>query len=65
MKISVDTAACIGAGQCALVAGDLFDQDDDGIVVLLDDQPAESHYVVARRAASLCPARAITVAESA
>lgn len=65
MKISVDTSACIGAGQCALVAGDLFDQDDDGIVVLLDDEPAESQYTAARRAASLCPARAIKIAESA
>jgi ferredoxin len=65
MKISVDTSACIGAGQCALVAGDLFDQDDDGIVVLLDDEPAESQYAAARRAASLCPARAISIAEPA
>ncbi|WP_022884766.1 ferredoxin [Glaciibacter superstes] len=65
MKISADTATCIGAGQCALVAGDLFDQDDDGIVVLLGDEPAESQYVIARRAASLCPARAITITESA
>jgi len=65
MKISVDTAACIGAGQCALVAGELFDQDDDGIVMLLDDQPTEAQYAIARRAASLCPARAITVTESA
>lgn len=65
MKISVDTAVCIGAGQCALVAGELFDQDDDGIVVLLDDRPAPAQHTFARRAASLCPARAITVEESA
>lgn len=65
MKIIVDTAACIGAGQCALVAGDLFDQDDDGIVMLLTEQPPESQQAVARRAASLCPARAITLTESA
>jgi ferredoxin len=61
MKITVDTTACIGAGQCALVAGELFDQDDDGIVVLLDDQPAESQQAMATRAAGLCPARAIAV----
>lgn len=65
MKISTDTTACIGAGQCALVAGELFDQDDDGIVVLLNEEPAEAQYAAARRAASLCPARAITVTETA
>jgi ferredoxin len=64
MNITVDRSACVGAGQCALVAGDLFDQDDDGIVDLLEDSPEPSQYTVARRAASLCPARAITLTES-
>lgn len=61
MKISVDTPACVGAGQCALVAGELFDQDDDGIVVLLDETPGASQEGPAKRAAALCPARAIRV----
>ena len=65
MNINVDRSACVGAGQCALVAGDLFDQDDDGLVLLLEPDPAPALYAVARRAASLCPARAITIIESA
>jgi ferredoxin len=65
MLITVEKSVCIGAGQCALVAGDLFDQDDDGLVDLLDAEPDESQHAVARRAASLCPARAITITESA
>jgi ferredoxin len=64
MNITVDRLACVGAGQCALVAGELFDQDDDGIVDLLEPSPEPGQFVVARRAASLCPARAITVTES-
>jgi ferredoxin len=63
MKITVDRAACVGAGQCALVAGALFDQDDDGLVLLLDDEPDAADEASARRAATLCPARAFTVAE--
>jgi ferredoxin len=63
LRISTDTSACIGAGQCALVAGDLFDQDDEGIVMLLDSQPAEGLHAAARRAAALCPARAISISE--
>ena len=61
MNITVKTDACVGAGQCALVAGAVFDQDDDGIVVLLDAHPDASEASVVQRAAALCPARAITV----
>lgn len=63
MKITVKEGACVGAGQCALVAEDVFDQDDDGIVVLLDSEPDASQATAVRRAASLCPARAITVTD--
>jgi ferredoxin len=63
LKISVKQHACVGAGQCALVAGDLFDQDDNGIVVLLEDHPDASEEAAAKRAASLCPARAILISE--
>lgn len=64
-SISADPTACVGAGQCALVAGELFDQDDDGIVMVLDEAPGESLLPAARRAASLCPAQAIAVQEEA
>lgn len=61
MRILANTSACVGAGQCALVAGDLFDQDDDGIVVVLDTEPGAADEAAARRAATLCPARAISI----
>jgi ferredoxin len=61
MRIIANTSACVGAGQCALVAGGLFDQDDDGIVVVLDPEPAPADHAAARRAAALCPARAIAI----
>lgn len=61
--ISVNTDACVGAGQCVLAAESLFDQDDDGIVILLDAQPDAGHAVAARRAAALCPARAISIVD--
>lgn len=63
MRIVADRAVCVAAGQCALVAEDLFDQDDDGIVVVLDERPGADAAEPARRAAALCPARAITVVE--
>ncbi len=61
MKIEVEKSACIGAGQCALVAPDIFDQDDEGIVLVLNDSPAEGLHGAAQKAATLCPAKAITI----
>lgn len=63
MKIVVNEDACVGSGQCVLVAGSLFDQNDDGIVVVLNDGPNSSEEAAARKAATLCPARAITIQE--
>ena len=60
MRIVADTDICVGAGQCALVADRYFDQDDDGIVILLAEH-AESGDADVRRAAALCPARAISL----
>jgi ferredoxin len=59
VELAVDRTACVGAGQCVLVAPDVFDQDDDGLVIVLDDSPDDELAAQARRAASLCPARAI------
>lgn len=61
MNVVVQTSACVGAGQCALVAPDVFDQDDDGIVLLLEAEPRGADADAATRAARLCPARAISL----
>lgn len=61
MGVEVNSDACVGAGQCALVAPEVFDQDDDGIVMLLEPDPQGALLDGATRAARLCPARAITV----
>ncbi|HEX6342054.1 ferredoxin [Umezawaea sp.] len=62
MKIEADAAKCCGSGMCVLTDPDVFDQsEDDGTVIVLDVEPAESHHAAAREAAALCPAGAITV----
>ncbi|WP_046501173.1 ferredoxin [Streptomyces odonnellii] len=66
MKVTVDEAMCCGAGQCVLLAPDVFDQrDEDGVVVLLDAAPPEPLHAVVREAASVCPAAAISLGEGA
>ena len=60
MKVIADRARCIGAGQCVMVASDIFAQgDDDGLVVIKLDE------ITAERAADIelailsCPTRAL------
>jgi ferredoxin len=65
MKITIDPDVCIGAGQCVLSAGAVFDQDEDtGLVVLLDASPPEELANRVREAAAVCPARAISLDEN-
>jgi ferredoxin len=66
MKVSVDEDKCCGAGSCVLVAPEVFDQrDDDGVVVLLDAEPAEELHSAVREAADVCPAAAILLSGNA
>ncbi|MGW0809687.1 ferredoxin [Nonomuraea sp. NPDC002799] len=64
MKVIVDEVKCCGAGQCVLIAPEVFDQnEDDGIVVLLEAEPGEDQHALVREAAAVCPAAAIVVHE--
>ncbi|MFE7270393.1 ferredoxin [Streptomyces sp. NPDC057623] len=66
MKVTVDEGRCCGAGQCVLIAPDVFDQrDDDGIVTLLAPNPAAELHTVTREAAAVCPAAAIDIDDEA
>ena len=61
MRLEVDRETCVGSGNCVLTAQDVFDQDDDGMVLLLEDSPPDAHEVAARDAAARCPSRAIRI----
>jgi ferredoxin len=64
MKVTVDQDKCVSSGQCVLNASDVFDQrDHDGVVVLLDDSPADQQQDNVRKAAAACPALAIDIEE--
>ncbi|GAQ57854.1 ferredoxin [Streptomyces acidiscabies] len=63
MKITVDEELCCASGLCTVQAGEVFDQDDDGIVVLLSAAPGPEYYDAAREAAAVCPAAAIRITE--
>ncbi|MFJ4566610.1 ferredoxin [Streptomyces caelestis] len=64
MHIDIDKDVCIGAGQCALTAPDVFTQDDDGYGALLPGQEDGGGSPLVREAARACPVSAITVPET-
>ncbi|MFE7421086.1 ferredoxin [Rhodococcus sp. NPDC057529] len=64
MKVTIDQDKCVGAGQCVFAAPDVFDQrDEDGIVILLDENPSPELHDETREAAHVCPALAIMLDE--
>lgn len=66
MKLSVDSARCMGHGRCYAVAPELLDCDDEGYVTVRGsaiDVP-EDQVGQARDAAANCPERAIELTEA-
>ncbi|GLZ39708.1 ferredoxin [Actinokineospora sp. NBRC 105648] len=61
MRITLEQDRCVGAGQCALTAPEVFDQsEDDGTVVLLRATPAAEQEADVEVAVALCPAQVIS-----
>jgi ferredoxin len=59
MKIEADRDVCIGAGMCVMTAEEVFDQDDDGIVVVLEVEVPAEYTDAAARAVASCPSGAL------
>ena len=59
MKIEADRDVCIGAGMCVMTAEEVFDQGDDGIVVVLEVEVPAAHADAAARAVASCPSGAL------
>ncbi|MGW3426200.1 ferredoxin [Streptomyces phaeochromogenes] len=76
MDVELDEPKCVAAGQFVLAAPDVFDvgvpplersrewgSDEDGVAVLLDDQPSPDILDGVRETAAPCPAAAIRLVE--
>jgi len=61
VKVLPDRDVCISAGNCVMAAGAVFDQDEDGIVVMLVDEVPREEEENAREAVRLCPSKALRV----
>ncbi|WP_027761759.1 ferredoxin [Streptomyces sp. AA1529] len=61
-KIGVQRDRCVGGGQCVLAAPTVFDQDEeDGLVLVLDDEVPASDADAVREAVWACPSGALTL----
>jgi ferredoxin len=62
MKVVVDFDACAAHGDCVVEAPEIFDLgDDDEIVTVLIEEPAEELRDKAQRAVDACPMAAIRI----
>ena len=59
MRVTANRDVCIGAGMCVMNAPEVFDQDDDGVVVVLEAEVPQEHEAAAARAVASCPSGAL------
>lgn len=55
MRVVVDFEKCIASGDCVAASPEVFAQNDDGIVVLLNDAPREDLLSSVEQAIDGCP----------
>ncbi|MFE0254713.1 ferredoxin [Streptomyces sp. NPDC059010] len=63
MKVELEADKCVASGQCVLAAMEVFDQDDDGIAILLEEQVGEDQLDDVKEAIAVCPAAAIRLVD--
>lgn len=62
LQILVYPDKCIGAGHCVACASDVFSQnEDDGVVILLEASPSPERVDAVESAARMCPTSAIEI----
>jgi ferredoxin len=61
VKIGADRDRCIGAGMCVMTDEAVFDQDDDGVVVVLTEDVPDGEQKRVRDAVDLCPSGALSL----
>jgi ferredoxin len=59
MNVFVDTDRCIGTGVCVAACPEVFDQSDDGTVIVLNASPGPELESKVDNAIAVCPAACI------
>ena len=61
MRIEVDRGRCEGLGMCEAMASDFFELDDDEVMHILEETPAESDRGHVNTAVQACPVLALSL----
>jgi ferredoxin len=61
MRIEVDRGRCEGLGMCEAMAHEFFELDDDDVMHVLDQTPADEHRSQVHAAVQSCPVQALTL----
>ena len=64
MQVSADNEGCVVSSMCVYKVPEVFDQDEDGKVFVIDAEPPEHLHEDVRRAARRCPTKSIRIAEA-
>lgn len=59
LEITIDREKCMGSGNCIFWAPGVFDLDDDGVSIVVDEAAAPEDKIIL--AAQGCPTQAIAV----
>jgi ferredoxin len=66
VRVIAYTQKCISGGNCVLACSNVFEQrESDGIVHVLNEQPALALLEKIRQAIDLCPAQVFTLEDEA
>jgi ferredoxin len=63
MRVVVDRGKCSALGICESLAPDLFEVQDDGSLVILNERPEDGLCEAAREAVEGCPTEALSIVE--
>jgi ferredoxin len=61
IRVVVDRDVCQDHGQCVFAAPQVFELDEEGKLVVLQDEVDESLRANVEEAADVCPVQAITI----
>ena len=61
IKVVVDRDLCQDHGQCVFAAPQVFELDEEGTLVVLQEQVGEELRANVEEAADVCPVQAITI----
>ena len=62
-RVEVDRERCVGSGTCEMLAPDLFEVGDDGIVAVLRPDADGADVVAAEDAVQACPTQALSLVD--